>query len=402
MDANSQTNSVVGRVNALTQEQRDAAYQSARLKVAGGEPVATERPVPADFERITFSRYSESHIKTMRGFGYIVLTAAFIPSAIRIFIAAFLTAIAITPDSPLLAVVVGGTSILLAEAGQIAFTLWAATTEEKGLRIALWFGSVGCLMFALVGNAQTVEPWRQGVLFAWLETFVPPFLVLIASHVLKTQTLHEMENRHEAQQAYAEASVAWETEYRARASAWKIALEGAHVAPDWEVSLVNALWEAIRNANRQSKAVLRELTNQDKRWLVMRERRAEEWWLDATLEAERLEHERAETLRLETEQREAQRRQQERLDASRNALLPSGKTSTKATGEISTWETFEADGMIVKVCPDCGSQVRGATPRAATNAAVAHKKKHANERKRSDAEEIAFSTNGHSVTEVEG
>lgn len=335
------------KVNALTQEQRDDAYAETRERIVGAEPTMEA------FQRNTFAKYPPSAVRTINFLANVVLIAAFVPSAIRILIAAF-EAFAFGVQSLPIALIVGVCSVLLAESGQIVFTLAAGITQERWARYGLWFGAAACTAFALIGNAHVAQPWMHGnFIFAWLETFLPPTLVLIAANVRKTQILHASEDRYAAKQAFDAAF-----------TDWKRAVANAEGDASWERTLANVLRNALRSANKQSKAVLRDLTNADWFALVMRERSAEEWW-DA-----------------------AQREQQVRLRSSERASS-NGSHSTQSTGEAVQAQTLRVDDEYVKVCPKCGDQFKGITERQATNKLVAHFKKHRNEERNANALPIA-------------
>lgn len=393
------------KVNALLQEQRDAAYDHARRRIAGDEPERKDEPTPDAFQRNAFAKYPPEFIRNTRRIGYTVMIAAFVPSAIRLFVATFE---ATHYASFWIAIAIGGMSVLLAEVGQVAFTLWAATTEGVGLRRALRLAAWGCTAFALVGNGHIVQPWASGFLIAWLEAFLPPLLVLVAANVLKAQSLHEIENRYAAHQEYLNAWHAWDAAFATAFAAWRERYDAAPMQSAWDAELANALREALRQANRQSKAVLRQLTNAEWRALILRERKAEEWWQDAEADAARVE---AERIALDDAQRLALT-EAEALRLARRESLRSGSVSTAATGEIASVEMQRDGDAFVKVCPECGYRAIGTTPRSATNALVAHRKKHANAEAKSQADALpittlegdalvlnAFSANGHAESE---
>src|SRR5262249_32859476 len=114
-------------VNALTDKQRNIALDAARKRIVGPEPTTDGEPMLNDYQRRTFTKYPPELIQRMRQLGYVILAAAFFASAIRIFIAAFeMSALSINAFN--LAVAIGLMSVLLAESGQVAFTVWVATT----------------------------------------------------------------------------------------------------------------------------------------------------------------------------------------------------------------------------------------------------------------------------------
>jgi hypothetical protein len=340
----------IEKVNALTQLQREQALDAARWRIAGKEPQV------ADFEAHTFNRFPPEVLRVMRRIAYVLLLAAFVPSALRIFVAAFQVSAYAIPAYEA-AILVGFMSILLAETGQVAFTLWAATTEGLGLRVALWVGALGCTAFALISNLHVVEPWRHNYLLAWVEAILPPALVLIAAHVLKTQSLHAIEARHSAQTQYAEKHGKWLDD-----------CENAHLSPRWMHYAANSLRDALRAANKRSTAVLRDLTDDDWRILILRELAAEEWYARAEQKAEEV---RAEEERIETEQRElvdAQRR----LTAAGARHAHSGTGGGQRTGETEGAVRDNGDGTYTGTCPHCGEVFMRDSMKGATNALSAH------------------------------
>lgn len=261
------TSEAFARVNALTQEQRDEAYAAARLRIVG------ERPTVEQFAGVRWAKYPARTLAAINVVGGFMLIAAFVPSAIRLYQAGVQATAAYMPDDAVAQGVIGFMSVILAETGQIALTLWASTINDsmRGLRRALYIGAGLCTAFAYVGNYSIVannDGHGNPVLLAF-EIFLPPTLVLIAANVLKAQVLDGVEARHLIHTRYSEA-----------VSAWDVAYQQADHHALWDRTLANTLRDALRAANRSSKAVLRELTREDWIALVMRERTAEEWWTD--------------------------------------------------------------------------------------------------------------------------
>jgi len=351
------------KVNPLTQEQRDEAYEETRQRIAGIEPTLDS------FQRNAFTRYPPSAVRAINFLANMVLIAAFVPSAIRILIASFAAFLYGVPSFEV-ALIVGVCSVLLAESGQIAFTLAAGVTQGRWVRMGLWGGAIACTAYALVGNAHVAQPWLHGGhIFAWLETFMPPALVLVAANVRKTQILHASEARYEAKQ-----------KYDAALSGWKKAIATAEQDASWERTLANVLRNALRSANKQSKAVLRELTNADWVALVMRERNSEEWW-DAA--------------QSEIDQRKRSEVRSSTVQKMHIAPTQNGTHSTASTGEAVQAQILRIDGAYVKVCPTCGQRFAGDTERQATNKLVAHFKRHRNEERIALAIPVpTVSTNG--------
>lgn len=353
------------RVNALNAEQRDAALDAARRRIAGSEPDAANAPTFEQFERSAIARFPAWVTRTITALCVVMLTAAFLPSAIRLHaVGLATTGITMTHEMSMYVIAICG--VFIAETGQIVFSLAAKTNAETlSQRRGLWAGALVCTCFALTGNAVAVGTHATDNAFAFLETFAPPVLVLITAQILKTQMLHAIEARYSAKTAFKVALETWESQNKAARDAWQAAYTNAHADGTWDRTLANALRDALRSANRQSKAVLRELTPHDWHALVMRERNAEEWY-DA----------------VETDLAQRRARLERSVETSASALaddvvLPSGKRSTGTTGAMSASPVVQRGAAFFRACPTCGQEFEGATPRAATNSCVAHMKTHA-------------------------
>lgn len=338
--------SAVQRINALTQEQRDQAYQQTRHRIAGEPPSKTQNA-----ER-KYPRWMQGIIVFLCG---VMLVAAFIPSAMRLnAIALDINRWTMTHELSLYAAAL--CVVLMAEVGQVIFSLAATNADGKVERLALWSGSLICLVIALVGNgvAEGEHAWRNAL--APLVTFAPPVLVLITANVLKRQMLKAIEHTQTMNAAFEKATHAWQSAYA-----------NAHLDASWDRTLANTLKDALRSANKQSKAVLRDLDASDWRTLVMRERSAEEWWDHALpialTQSPPIQPPDAITapIALSETHRPAQR---------------SGSQSTASTGEaVNAALRMEGD-LFVKTCPQCGREFKGETQRSATNRLVAHLKAH--------------------------
>lgn len=365
-------------MNALTDKQRNVALDAARKRIVGPEPVSDDEPALANYAGKTFTKYPPELMQRMRQLGYLILAAAFFASAIRIFIAAFETSASSIPSFPI-ALMIGLASVLLAESGQVAFTLWAATTDNRWLHAALLVGATGCTAFALIANAQVVLPWKQGILLAWVETFLPPVLVLIASHVMKSQTLHAIEERYAAQQAYEADHEEWADRKAEAVRAWRDAYDNAHLNPRWTHVSANALRDALVEVNARKTAVMRELSDSDWRALVLREMASENWYERAeSLAAEmRLEAERqhaADALRVD-EERAARNEDRKRKSTVRLVRAPTGITSGVRTGETKDAVRENDDGTFTATCPYCAEAFVRSTQKGATNALPGHFRK---------------------------
>ena len=345
------------KVNALTQEQRDAAYESARQRIAG------RKPDIADYEGSAIGHYPAWVNRIVTTLSLVMLMAAFLPSAMRLHAIALSSALLTLADLPS-SYVAALCVVLMAEIGQVIFSVASAISVERWHRHALRLGSLVCLCIALAGNAQAMSAYAFSNAVAFLETFAPPVLVLITANILKSQMLNAVRQRHASQQSYASALIVWQTQ-----------LAHADANPAYARTLANVLRDALRSANKHSKAVLRELTNADWLALVERERSAEEWY------------ERASQTAMPTQKAVSV------APALPHIQLPSqvrsGHTNGNATREIADAETTQEGSAFVKHCPVCNRRFEGPTKRSVTNSVVAHQKSH-----RTEVAQPAISPNG--------
>lgn len=360
-------------VKPLLQEQRDRAYDDARRRIIGEKPIKEEEPKLELFEKNGL-KFPPELMKWMHRLFYVILVPAFIPSAIRIFLAVFALTVMTIPSIEI-AVLIGAMSVLLAESGQVAFTLWASLSQNRLERFPLYLAALACTLFALVANATIVKPSIDHFdLLIWIDAFLPPVLVLIAANVRKAEILNASSERYAAHQAYTEAHQNWKTGYKNAVRNWEIALKEAEKSPAWERTLANSLRDSLRRANRDKNA-LRDLNALDWVALVMRERKAEEWWDQAH------------------RQIEVSERKPQTLPAPVirpiKPLPEIRSTNGNSTGEVVNAEIKIVEGGLVKVCPVCQREFFGEDKRTATNRLVAHMKSHVNERK-----ELALHSNG--------
>lgn len=350
-------------INQLGQRERERAYTATRARIAGSEPQLS------DFTRKVFSKFPPQFMKRMRSLGYALLVPAFTPSAIRIFIAAFnLNAEYLNRDGTqviggVAAGIIGLMSVLLAESGQVAFTLWAASVPDdaKSMRNALQVGAWGCLLFALTANVFIVQPYTQtanlvACALAWLETVLPPLLVLITANVLKTLSLHDIENQHAAQQAF-------EAEY----AAWQARIATAHLDERWMQTLANELRDALYRFNAVSRKKLRELTTDDWRTLVLREMAADNWYVPNPPQP---------VTQPVTQTPDAPAEPEApRVRAPRARVVGTSNSTGRHTGEFANAVQANADSTHTGICPHCGWATEPkASARSATAALIAHKR----------------------------
>lgn len=371
----SEVTNAVQRINALTQEQRESALDAARKRIAGVQPQRPQEPTLDDFMRYTSGRFPPRIVRLISGLSAFMLVVAFLPSAMRLHQIGkdtFAHAIADSTSIYVAALCI----VLMAEVGQVIFSLAAATTAQSRMqRIGLGIGATVCTCIALAGNAEVVSPWNYPGAFVWLETFAPPVLVLITAQILKTQMLHSIEARHEAQRTFAAAHSAWNTDYADALRAWQSAYDHAHEHASWMRVQANALRDALRKANARSSAMLRDLTDGDWRTLILREVAADAWYERAeqrAIEVQRIEQERMEQERINQERTAAEARRIVRVERSENAHPAAhGASGGERTG-ATDGNVREVDGAFIGVCPDCGAEFTKPTYSGAVNALSAH------------------------------
>lgn len=343
------------RINALTQEQRESALDAARKRIAGAQPQAYAEPSLDDFLRTTAGRFPRSVVRVITALSVIMLVAAFLPSAMRLHqIGKQTFEHAITHAFSIYVAAI--CIVLMAEVGQVIFSLAAATTAEtRSQRWGLRIGAFICTAIALVGNAEIVRPWAatDASAFVWLETFAPPILVLITAQILKSQMLHSIERRHEAQSAFVEAHNQWQAQSADALHAWQSAYEHAHEHTSWMRIQANALRDALRRSNARSSAVLREITDDDWRALILREIAADAWY-------DRAEQRALDALRVEQERTA-------RVEHTPHAGTSGGERTGATDGNVR-----EVGGAFVGACPDCGAEFSKPTYAGAVNALSAH------------------------------
>ena len=151
-----------------------------------------------------------------------MLVSSFLPSAMRLHATALTLNASIMTDEPS-RYWASIFTVMMAEIGQVIFSLAAAVNQNKTHARLLNAGAFICLAIAITGNvdAMSKKLWdgtNFGGVFAVLETLAPPCLVLITSYVLKGQLLNAIETRHAAHVKFEHAELAWRTHYEAQLS----------------------------------------------------------------------------------------------------------------------------------------------------------------------------------------
>lgn len=248
----------------LYESERDAAYEVARLKIAGKKP---EDLVPHN--ELT-SKYPVGVTRFIRVVVTLVLIAAFFPSAFRVFRAGFEAFNQSIPGEVFMAGIVGLASVMLAELGQIICTMALAVFDtSRFARGILWASVFTFTLFALVGNYEIAKPWDGKGLFPYLEAVVPTLLVVSMAYILKQQWLDTIADRHALKQKYDNAMAAYKLKY-----------DTAEDQDGWKRTYANTLRDTLRRVYVKigQKEEIASLTTAQWTMLVNREMRAGEWY----------------------------------------------------------------------------------------------------------------------------
>lgn len=357
-------NEIVNKMLQLSEEQRNAALDAARMKIAGALDLPA-RPQREDFNAETHQRFSPRVSQSINILSVFMLVVAFLPSAMRLHEIG-LTTFALTISHEASKRIAAICVVFMAEIGQVIFTLGA--TNAKGFnKFLMWLGAAICTLIALSGNAIAVgnHAWKD--LFTALETFAPPVLVLLTSTVLKSQMLDGLEARKRANDDFTAALDAWERTTKALKAEHAEAIANASKHPLYSRIRANALREALRRANARTTTVLRELDDAAWRWLIEREVNADAWF----------ERTQSPVIVAPPMPEEAQPARSLRSAAhTAPTLTPRTQTAGRATGthtgELDGTVTENADGTHTAKCPSCNWTTTKPEARAAMNALVAH------------------------------
>lgn len=275
----------VEQIRALYDRERDEAFEQARQRVAGPEPS------PQDFRSATISKYPLYVILIVYFLCFVILVAAFIPSANRLFIAGsteFCKTIDAQIDLDPRCDAVGIATVILAETGQIVFLLALAVLNAQTpytFRIGkfefripvnstiLYVSMMLSTCIAIIGNIHVSQPWLYGNwLFGYFDTLVPPLLVMGTGFVLKELMLHSIESRHQMM-------VEFELAKTRRSELLK---DPESAGREWLKAFSLALRDQIRrvNSRKTAREVLDLLTAEDWQFLIKREMLAAQWVVD--------------------------------------------------------------------------------------------------------------------------
>jgi len=265
------TNTLYGLTEAERLDARDIARQNV-IRRAGHKPERRQ------FDHHAASQYPRYVVSLVTMIMLALLVAAFVPSAMRLYrIASDTFGHAINSERAKQAA--GLAFILLAESGQIGFTLAAGVLaiERVSERRLLYSAAIISTLIAVVGNVELAlgASWWHVIdqPFATLEAIAPPVLVIIAATVLKHLMLESVRQRHANERAYQQALADWQA-----------ATADPEASPHWRAAYANALKQKLIEVNSRGRgksdrlAIMQHMTNADWRALVMRELRADQWF----------------------------------------------------------------------------------------------------------------------------
>lgn len=254
----------------LSDERRIEARARARSIVTLD---AGQMPQRADYDNHTQAKYPTWVNRLIIGLCIVVLGAAFAPSAIRLYAIGSSTFAQAIPHAAS-AMAAGVAMVIMAETAQILFSLAVAVMDaSKTAKRLLYVSMFGATVLALVGNGQVSLPGHETNPFAWLESFMPPLLVLSTAYILKEQMLTAIAQRHANTQAYQEA-----------VNAWKLANSNPEKHPRYMSALANALRDAIKEDNAKGtganarRELMSALDVESWKRLVKRELMADDWY----------------------------------------------------------------------------------------------------------------------------
>jgi len=281
-------------VRPLTDERRIEARERAKALVIRAAGVMPDRK---DFDQHTTSKYPEWMNQTINVLCLIVLVAAFLPSAMRLFYIGSTTFVATLRDAHA-AMLAGYSIVIMAEISMVLFSIASVIVEPhksesvpatgrgaalvniiRGIdkvQLLLIVSQFVATAIALVGNAQvSLAHGHEENPFAVIEAFSPSIVVFTTSYILKAQMLSSIERRHANTRAYGLAL-----------AAWKAATSRPEDDARFRPALHNALRDFLREDNSKGTGAtarrdyIAGLVLDDWRQLVKRELLADEWYED--------------------------------------------------------------------------------------------------------------------------
>lgn len=344
------------RIRPLFQEERQQALQNAKEAVRRSFGAS---PKPEQFATRSKSKYPQWFNGLVFALCIVVLIAAFVPSAMRLYHAGHDAYLHGLDSNVANAVIAGIAIVLLAETTQLIATLALAMIEANSQRVLLYTTAALATCIAVVGNvfvAQPTDPFANAItwqlVFAWLDAISPPLIVLSVANVLKHLALDAIQQHHASQQAYNEALAKWQADVA----------KPAEEHPRWQEFYTDALQDAIRRANSNiRRADWHQLDRASWIYLLQRE-----------MNTRTLHEEVQQSLQKQPEQKQMQAPKQPEQ---------SGGGGGNATGEViqAMQSAKQKQSMFAVQCPVCAETFERDSKVGAARALSAHMKKHRNE-----------------------
>ncbi len=254
----------------LYESEREAAWEVTKLRIAGPKPVL-------DANKATNTKYPREVTRTIKNIVTLVLVAAFVPSSLRIFIAGYHSfGNTMGDNTAFFQFLVGASSVLLAEAGQVISTMALAVLETDTFsRRLLWVSAFAFSSIAMVGNYEVAKPAGAGGLFPYLEAIFPTVLVSAMAYVRKQLWLDDISDSYADKKDYELKQLEWQDRY-----------DTAEEHEKWSNYYANTLRDTMRRVYTKNypslKESLAELSLPEWGMLVSRERNAANWWKEYT------------------------------------------------------------------------------------------------------------------------
>jgi hypothetical protein len=184
----------------------------------------SNKPQPEQFRIEQITRFDPKTTRVIRWFMVLLMFAAFFPSAYRV---ASLANQTFGASGSLLNALAAASFVALAEIGMIGFSLaLGGLNLDRAGRLMMRFAALSSVCVALLGNIQFAVSYKPEIALNWftswlsltthdpfkfIESTLPPLLVLFAATVLKYQILEDTQLRHESNIRYQKALEDWQT-----------------------------------------------------------------------------------------------------------------------------------------------------------------------------------------------
>lgn len=287
------------KLRSLSEGEREAAYEAAKLRVAG-VPVEEREYPPVKLPEPEPSEYPQWVLVGVVVLCIVVLIAAFIPSAYRMYVAGekvFCNAFGeFTQDEPVedwICASVGISTVLMAEIGQTVALLAIAVlgtsvvddaSYQKTTRTSnriFWGVALMTTLVAYIGNLHVAQPWNHAAefygLFPWILDLFPPTLVIGIMYALKELVLYLIRRQYtykmQVRIAYQKRDEQIESDRHERSRY----LMEPETHPQWLRTYSLALKEALMTANGRQKGERSDSKSVQARLDLLRSLSSAEW-----------------------------------------------------------------------------------------------------------------------------